>query len=140
MKKLWLVVLTLGFAAAGSATPALAASKARLYNLSTGEVAVAEFHNKWQRGHGDIKVTLGGQNLQGEFSTVANSESSWGSIYGQGVSAGLFSTHIAGAQRGEAIASGSGTVLRCEYMVSGLTMHGHGYCTDNHDGKYQVMF
>ena len=43
-----------------------AASKGRLYNLSTGEVAVLEYRNKWWMGHGPITGTVpGGEKLQG---------------------------------------------------------------------------
>ena len=63
-----------------------AASKVRLYDLSTGEVAVLEYKNKWWMGHGPITGALaGGEKLQGEFTTVPASDSAWGTIYGQGV-------------------------------------------------------
>jgi hypothetical protein len=118
-----------------------AASKAHLYNLNTGEVIVFEYKNKWWMGHGPIKGTLPtGEKLEGEFSTVPASETSWGNIWSQGVSAGVTTTKISNAQRGSAIVSGGGIVIQCEYIVSALSAHGHGYCTDNHEGKYKIMF
>jgi hypothetical protein len=122
-------------------TQALAASKARLYNLDNGAVAVLEYKNKWWMGHGPISGTLPtGEIVQGEFSTVPASDTAWGTIYGQGTSAGVTTTRISNAQRGSAVVSGQGIVIQCEYIVSALSAHGSGYCTDNHQGKYKIMF
>jgi len=118
-----------------------AASKGRLYNLTTGDVIVFEYKNKWWSGHGPIKGTLpGGEKLEGEFTTVPASDSAWGTIWGQGVTAGVTTTRISNAQPGSAIVSGSGIVIQCEYIVSALSAHGHGYCTDNHNATYKLMF
>ena len=124
-----------------TSTAAVAASKARLYNLDTGAVTVFEYKNKWWMGQGPISGTLpDGGKVEGEFSTVPASDTAWGTIYGQGTSAGVTTTRVSNAQRGSAVVSGQGIVIQCEYIVSALSAHGSGYCTDNHEGKYKIMF
>src|SRR2546422_7065403 len=97
------------------------AAKVRVYDLKTGKVSQLEYKNKWWSGHGPIKGTLAtGQKVEGEFTTISKSDTSWGSIYraGDGVSGTL--TTISNDQRGSAIITGDGVVMECEYQVSAL--------------------
>jgi hypothetical protein len=88
MRKLTIIAIVAMFAA--FSVPARAASKGKFYNLNTGEVTVFQYKNRWGMGHGPINATLaGGEQLQGEFSTVPASDSAWGAIYGLGVAAGV---------------------------------------------------
>ena len=134
--------LSLVFACCTVLAPvSLHAAKVRLYDLKTGTVSVLEYKNRWLMGHGPIKGTLAtGQNVKGEFTTVPRSDTAWGAIYSGGTSASGLRTSISNDQRGSAVVSGDGIVMECEYVVSALSGHGSGFCKDNQENRYKVMF
>ncbi|MGB2632798.1 MAG: hypothetical protein WAM58_02565 [Candidatus Acidiferrum sp.] len=75
-----------------------------------------------------------------EYTTLADATSAWGSIYGIGETAAASTITVSGKQYGTTIATGDeGTVIQCEY-VTGMILHGSGFCKDNHGGKYKLMF
>ncbi|HJY07061.1 MAG TPA: hypothetical protein VJ323_12150 [Bryobacteraceae bacterium] len=116
-------------------------AKARLYDMKSGDVFTANFSGKWRgTGHGKISLTLHGKKLAGEYATVPNGTSSWGSIYSSSGFASGSATAISARQRGSAIASGDGEVLECEYIVSGFSSHGSGACRDKEGNFYKLMF
>jgi hypothetical protein len=112
----------------------------RLYNLETGAETIVTFSYSGS-GHGRLTGTLpSGEVMKGEYTTVADAAYSWGSIYGSGGSATASTSTVSGKQYGTAIATGDkGTLIECEY-VTGMSVHGSGFCKDNHGGKYKLMF
>lgn len=136
-KRCTAALFLMAFGVTGIAT----ASKARLYDVTTGAVSVLEYKNKWWSGHGPIRGKLStGETVEGEFTTVPKSDTTWGTIYyGRGAVSGG-STRMSNAQRGSAIVTGGGMVIQCEYVVSALSGHGSGACQDNHGKLYRIMF
>ena len=117
------------------------AAKVKVYDLRTGKVSQLEYKNKWWSGHGPIKGTLAtGQKVEGEFTTIPKSNTSWGSIYRAGDGVSGTATTVSNDQRGTAIITGDGIVMECEYQVSALSGHGSGYCKDNDGNRYKIMF
>jgi hypothetical protein len=118
-------------------------STARLYNLDSGEVLAARFKN-YGTGHGEITVTLpDGKELKGEYSTLDNSSSSFGTnvtsgSYGWATSQG-FSFSVPHTQYGSAVVAGSGFVIDVVYQVDILS-HGFGVAKDNKGGHYRLQF
>jgi len=119
----------------------LNAAKARIYDLQSGKVSVLQFKNRRLMGHGPIRGTLtNGVKVEGEFTTVPRSESSWGIIYGGGASSAGISTMISNEQRGTAVVSGEGVLIECEYrkrpdwrrrvIVKASLRIGIGSCSD----------
>jgi hypothetical protein len=123
--------------------------KARLYNLSTGEVIPAEFTYS---GSGKGKITAvssTGEQMTGEYVTIPGGIVNWGSIYasvygpggaasGSGVN---YSSSMESKQRGTAIVTGDrGTIVQCEYVTSALNGAGTGACKDNRGVFYRLMF
>jgi len=116
--------------------------KARLYNLTTGEVTEAQFSYS---GTGKGKITAmaaSGENFRGEYRTIPGGDVSWGAIY-----AGVYGSAVAGTsrmsaqQRGSAIATGDkGTIIQCEYITSAWNGAGTGACKDSHGTLYKLMF
>ncbi|MGB8541410.1 MAG: hypothetical protein WCD49_07205 [Candidatus Acidiferrales bacterium] len=123
--------------------------KARLYNLTTGEVVPAQFSYNGT-GKGTLTaVTSSGEKFKGEYVTLAGGQVSWGiiyaSVYGPKGSASGSSSNFASSteakQRGSAIATGDkGTIIQCEYITSAWNGGGSGACKDNHDVLYKLMF
>ena len=123
--------------------------KARLYNLTTGEVSIAQYSYSGS-GKGKINIALAsGENLNGEYVTVAGGDVAWGSIYGsvygpQGSASGsgvAYAASIETKQHGSAIATGDqGTIIQCEYITSAWNGAGSGACKDNHGTLYRLMF
>lgn len=118
-------------------------STARLYNLDSGEVLSANFKN-YGTGHGQITVTLpDGRELKGEYSTLDNGSSSFGTNvtsgpYGWAISQG-FSFNAPHTQYGSAVVAGSGLVIDVVYQVDILS-HGFGVAKDNKGGHYRLQF
>jgi hypothetical protein len=123
--------------------------KARIYNLTTGEVVPAQFSYNGT-GKGTLTaVTASGEKLKGEYVTLAGGQVSWGSIYAsvygpKGSASGSgssFASSTEAKQRGTAIATGDkGTIIQCEYITSVWNGGGTGACKDNHDVLYKLMF
>jgi hypothetical protein len=139
MKRLLICVVLLMLVGCGERT-------ARLYNLTTGEVTTITYVGK------RLTATLpSGESISGEYATVSEGTTSWGTIYSNvygNVGATPISlrdnTQVVGgtrsrSARGSAIATGDrGTIIQCEY-ITGATA-GSGACEDNHGTKYKLMF
>jgi hypothetical protein len=123
--------------------------KARLYNLTTGEVTPAEFTYSGS-GKGKITaVSVSGEQFKGEYATIPGGEMSWGTIYASvygpgGTLSGSSTSHSSSTsaqQRGSAIVTGDkGTIIQCEYITSAWNGAGTGACKDNHGTLYKLMF
>jgi len=125
------------------------ARKARLYNLDSGQVLNASF--TWG-GSGKGKLTIvmpDGEQCTGEYVTVPEGSSTWGSVFGTvygpggsvSGSATGYSVSVEGKQKGTAIAtSNKGTVIECEYVTSSWSPQGYGACQDNKGTVYRLMF
>jgi hypothetical protein len=110
---------------------------ARLYNLTTGEVATIIYHGG--HSHGTLQTEIKSESLHGEYSTVRGGAMAWGSIYSGGGVANGYAGSVPLSARGSAILTGNkGTVINCEY-ISGVR-NGSGACEDNHGTKYKLMF
>jgi hypothetical protein len=123
--------------------------KARLYNLTTGEVTPIQFSYNGT-GKGKLSaVSAAGEKFTGEYVTLAGGQVGWGTIYAtvyspKGSASGS-STSVTSSteakQRGTAIATGDkGTIIQCEYITSVWNGGGSGGCKDNHDILYKLMF
>jgi hypothetical protein len=118
--------------------------KARLYNLTTGEVIPATF--TWGgSGRGQINaVSKSGENLQGEYLTFAKPPVNWGNVYAAvyGTGGAAYGGAPSGShQYGSAVVTGDqGTVCDCEYVTGAVSPHGSGACTDNRGNQYKLMF
>ncbi len=131
------------------ATTAACTRRARLYNLTTGEVSVAEYTYSGS-GRGKISTVLAsGEKLRGEYVTVAGGQMEWGTIYASVYSASgsasgsatSQSVSVESKQRGSAIITGDkGTIINCEYVTSAWTAAGTGACKDNKGTLYKLMF
>ena len=116
-------------------------SKARIYDLKTGEVFTAQFTGKWGgTGHGKITLDLRGKKLVGEYSTVPHGATGWGTILTAAGMATASGGAVSARQEGQAIATGDGEVVQCEYVVSAWTAHGSGACKDQEGNLYKLMF
>ncbi len=123
--------------------------KARLYNLTTGEVSIVEYTYRGT-GKGKIRVALpSGEKLQGEYVTLAGGRTDWGAIYAsvyspQGTASGsgtVYSASVESKQHGTAIVTGDkGTIIQCEYITSAWNAAGSGACKDNKGTLYKLMF
>lgn len=122
-------------------------TNARLYNLDTGEMTPLVAHR--ERGsHGTIEGRFkSGESVKGEYQVVTQGTVGWGSVY-TSVSSGTSTasgsgtaTSIGIGKREGAImmVGDQGLVLQCEFIM-GLEAHGTGYCKDNHNGKYRLLF
>jgi len=47
---------------------------------------------------------------------------------------------LSARQEGQAIATGEGEVVECEYVVSAWTAHGSGACKDREGNLHKLMF
>jgi hypothetical protein len=123
--------------------------KARLYNLTTGEVVPVQFTYSGS-GKGKLSaVSAAGERFTGEYVTLAGGQIGWGTIYAsvyspKGSASGS-STSVTSSteakQHGTAIATGDkGTIIQCEYITSAWNGAGSGGCKDNHDVLYKLMF
>jgi hypothetical protein len=131
------------------ATTAACTRRARLYNLTTGEVSVVEYSYSGS-GRGRISTVLAsGERLRGEYVTVAGGQMEWGTIYASvysptgdaSGSATSQSVSVEGKQRGGAIVTGDkGTIINCEYVTSVWNGAGTGACKDNKGTLYKLMF
>jgi len=132
--------IKLGAAVLLCASTAFAAS-ARLYDLKNGTVTPLKYSRGWGSGHGKINGVLpSGQQISGEYNTTDNSKTAWGSIYAAGSSAfGSLGT-IPGSQHGTAVMVGDGDSLQCEYVVNAWSGHGSGFCKDNQEQIFKLMF
>ena len=122
--------------------PLHAKHKARLYDLKTGEVFTAQYtgNSFFGSGHGKITIDLRGKQLAGEYSTVPQGTVGWGSVLtSAGMATGTGGV-LSGRQEGQAIASGDGEVVQCEYIVSSWSAHGSGACRDKEGNLYKLMF
>ena len=108
---------------------------ARLYNLTTGEVTNMYCHGRYK---GTIALTLNGESLRGEYSTVSSGSVSWGSVFSGATTANGYAASVPLSQRGSAVATGKGTILNCEFIAE--RSGGNGACEDNHGIKYKLMF
>lgn len=122
-------------------------TNARLYNLDTGEMTPLVAH-RGAGSHGTIEGHFkSGETVKGEYQVVTQGIIGWGSVYSS-VSSGTTTasgsataTSIGiGKREGAAMLVGDqGMVLQCEFIM-GLETHGTGYCKDNRNGKYRLMF
>ena len=115
---------------------------ARLYDVQVGGAPVpAKF--KWNgSGHGRIEITLpSGEVCTGEYVTVADDTTTWGSVFAGGSTINGYAVATQGKQRGSAIVTGNqGTTIQCEYVTSASSPSGYGSCRDNHEKIYKLMF
>jgi hypothetical protein len=144
--------IALGAIVFAGAADAKSKRRIRLYNLANGQISEGFFTQGFiPSGKGDIELLLpGGERAQGEYTTVPNGSSSWGTVYasvlgpdGSSASGSAFRSgySMSMKQRGSAVVAGDhGTVVECEYVVSGYSGHGSGACKDNKGGLYRAMF
>lgn len=115
---------------------------ARLYDVQSGGPPLpAKF--KWNgSGHGGIEITLpSGEVCTGEYVTVADDTTTWGSVFSAGSTVNGYAVTTQGKQRGSAIVTGNkGTAIQCEYVTSAMSPSGYGSCRDNGGKIYKLMF
>ena len=115
---------------------------ARLYDVQAGGPPVpAKF--KWSgSGRGRIEIRLpSGEVCTGEYVTVADDTTTWGSVFVAGSTINGYAVTAQGKQRGTAIVTGNqGTTIQCEYVTSATSPSGYGSCRDNGGKIYKLMF
>jgi hypothetical protein len=124
------------------------AGDVHVYDLSSGAMSTMKY-SRHGSGKGKLAGPLpSGEIVSGEYVTVTNAAIGWGSVYSSVSGSGGYATGTgngisvaAGGRRyGSAILTNAQqTVVNCEYVV-GLNGHGTGYCNDNHEAKYKMMF
>jgi hypothetical protein len=108
-------------------------SKARLYNLQTGEVTSLEYKR------GKIWGTFtNGEKLAGEYSVLQDGAIAWGSLFNGPSSATSLGFATSNTMKGTAIMTGDGLVIECEFLTSGS--HGSGACRDQAGNLFKLMF
>jgi hypothetical protein len=121
----------------------------RLYNLSTSAVTQIKITYSGSGKGKILPVSIAGEQFTGEYVTVPTGTTGWGQIYSRANGTGgsatgqatVATTSLDTQQHGQVIATGDkGTVIQCEYIVSGVSGAGTGACEDNHGGKYRLMF
>ena len=132
------VVLGLTLLFCGCATT----RSARLYDLDSAGILVATFLDS---GSGGGPVWIGSTretaDCEGEFVTVPQGSTGWGTIFAGGTAAYALTTTTEDAQRGRAVVSCKDrVVIECEYVTSATSGKGHGGCRDNKSRRYRLMF
>ena len=119
----------------------------KVYNVNNGDVFQAVF--KWTGRKGNITaVSPSGENCSGEYFTESRDTvaygTSWGNIYGYGISgfsssSGSYSIS-AGSEKGTAILRCEDrNVIQCEYVVN-RNNQGTGFCKDNLRNYYRFNY
>jgi hypothetical protein len=110
--------------------------EAKLYRMPTGDVFTARYHLDG-RGKGQMQIDLSApQVLSGESVPVKNGDGRWGQLFravGDPVK-------LNGLQRGLIFAEGGGMSIQCEYVTTASVAGGYGFCKDNHDAMYRLLF
>jgi hypothetical protein len=113
---------------------------ARLYDTQNGVVIPVRF-TRSVSGRGTIEATLpSGEDFKGEYVTVGNDTTAWGSVFAAGSTINGYAVSAQGKRRGTAIVTSShGNTIECEFLSN--AGHGYGSCRDNARSKlYKLMF
>jgi hypothetical protein len=110
-----------------------------LYDTQNGVVIPAKFTRSIS-GHGTIEATLpSGEVFKGEYVTVGDDTSTWGSVFAAGSTVNGYAVSAHGKRRGAAVViSGQGNTIECEFVSN--TGHGYGSCPDGASKLYKLMF
>jgi hypothetical protein len=110
--------------------------EAKLYRMPTGDVFTARYRID-RKGKGQMEIDLSApQVLSGESVPVKNGDGRWGQLFravGDPVK-------LNGLQRGLIFAEGGGKSIQCEYVTTATQAGGYGFCKDNGDTMYRLLF